>query len=501
MNTLAARSIRLSNLLAGLAAVPPEQDIRISGLSQDSRRLRPGDLFCATRGLSQHGLTFWRQAQRAGAAAIAWEPPYTDLPSTKLPLLAVERLGQRLGLIADRFYDTPAHALPLIGVTGTDGKTSCAYYIAQALQAGGSVCGLLGTLGHGLFGDELQDAGLTTPDVLTIRRWLAAVRDGGGSYAVMEVSSHALDQGRVQGLPYPVAVLTNLGRDHLDYHPDVAHYAAAKRRLFTDYQPRHCVLNLDDAFGQELAAELGQSDDKLIVYSGSAQPRQKHYIYASRITCAPQGLCITLESSWGQGRLDSSLLGRFNASNLLAALGALLAVGLSWQDALQRLSTVHNAPGRMERIGAKTGQPLAVVDYAHTPQALEQALQALREHGAQQLWCVFGCGGDRDPGKRPLMGAIAERLADRVVITDDNPRREDPQQIIDQILGGMQAPKSVQAMPGREQAIRYALNQARSGDIVLLAGKGHENYQLIGEQRLPFDDRLIAQACLQERAA
>ena len=491
--------------MAGLAVVPPgRDDVSIKGLSQDSRHVMPGDLFIATRGLTQHGLAFWRQAQQAGAAAIIWEPPYPEVPTveTGLPLVEINQLSQHLGLIADRFYDTPARSLSLVGVTGTDGKTSCAYYIAQALCAGGSTCGLLGTLGHGVFGGELHDAGLTTPDVITIRRWLASVRDYPGAHAVMEVSSHALDQGRVQGLPYMIAVLTNLGRDHLDYHPDLGHYAAAKRRLFTDYQPRYCVLNLDDAFGQQLATELGRSENsQLITYSCKIRPPQKHAIYARQIHCSPEGLHLGLESSWGRGNVKSCLLGRFNASNLMAALGVLLALGCPWQEALQVLGKVHNAPGRMERLGGNPGQPLVVVDYAHTPQALEHALQALREHGARQLWCVFGCGGDRDPGKRPLMGAVAERWADQVIITDDNPRSEDPHRIIQQILNGMQSPQNVRSIAGREQAIRYALRQAKPDDIVLIAGKGHENYQLIGEQRLPFDDRAIVQTCLQELAA
>lgn len=491
-------TIQLSQLLAGLAVVPTELDRNISGIQTDSRQVQSGDLFCAVQGSRQHGLDFLSAVQAAAAAAVVWEPPYPENPVSSLPLFAITDLSQHLGLLTDRFYHSPAQSLRLIGVTGTDGKTSCAYYIAQALQQIKGCCGIAGTLGAGLSNEVLQNTGLTTADVVTVRRWLAAVRDAGAHYAVMEVSSHALDQGRVQGLPYQVAVLTNLGRDHLDYHPDLNHYAAAKRRLFIDYQPRHAVLNLDDEFGQSLAAEL---DDQVIGYSSKAHPQAR--ISAQNISLTPQGMQIELSSDWGKGILASNLLGRFNASNLMAALGALLALDIPWQDALHSLSQVHNAPGRMERINVSNSHkhPVVVVDYAHTPQALLHALQALREHGGRRLWCVFGCGGDRDPGKRPLMGAIAQKWADQVIVTDDNPRTELADEIVQQILAGMLSQQGVMAIAGREHAIHYALASAQADDIVLIAGKGHEDYQIIGDQRLPFDDRAIAQVYLQERAA
>ena len=509
------RTVELSTLLAGLAPLPAALDYPISGLAQDSRKVLPGDLFCALRGLQQHGLEYWHDVQAAGAAALVWEPPspHPDLPPAaikcgSMAVVPVEELGQHLGLLADRFYKHPGAALNLVGVTGTDGKTSCAYYIAQALHDQDNPCGLAGTLGHGLYGEVLEQAGLTTADLLTLRRWLADVRDKGAHCAVMEVSSHALDQQRVQGLPFAVAVLTNLGRDHLDYHPDLAHYAATKKRLFTDYNAKHCVLNLDDAFGQQLAGELGE---RVIAYS--CEPAKMNlssysgsrYVWANCITLDTDGQHIELQSSWGQGQLSSRLLGRFNTSNLLAALATLLALGMPWQRALQRLARVSNAPGRMERLGGQSGQPLVVVDYAHTPQALEHALTALREHtnpqGSSRVWCVFGCGGERDPGKRPLMGAVAERLADHVIITNDNPRNEDPAQIITHIQAGIQVPQDCQILQDRAQAIQAALAQAQANDIVLVAGKGHEDYQVVGSQRMPFDDRVVIRGYLREQAA
>jgi UDP-N-acetylmuramoyl-L-alanyl-D-glutamate--2,6-diaminopimelate ligase len=317
----------------------------------------------------------------------------------------------------------------------------------------------------------------------------------------MEVSSHALAQQRVQDLSFAVAVLTNLGRDHLDYHASLAHYAAAKKRLFSEHNPRACVLNLDDAFGRQLAAELGEQTIGYSCAPSLGGGLSQYYIQALRIIPDTQGQRIELRSSWGEGLLQSGLLGRFNASNLLAALGTLMALGVAWDSALRCLSQVHNAPGRMERLGRAQAQPLAVVDYAHTPQALEQALTALREHSQSRLWCVFGCGGDRDPGKRSLMGEIAERLADKVVITSDNPRTEDPVAITAQIRAGLRDPQAASVIQDRAQAIHWALAQARAGDIVLVAGKGHEDYQIIGTERQAFDDRAVICAALRELAA
>lgn len=494
-------ALPLGQLLSGLAEVPAALDRPITGLASDSRQAGEGDLFLALSGLHRHGLDYLPELRRNGVAAIAWEPPYaTPLPespeSRQPPLFEVERLAHRVGTIAARFHADPCRDLALIGITGTDGKTSTAWYLARALHESKTPCGLLGTLGYGVW-NELSETGLTTPDALTIWRWLAVLRERGARHVAMEVSSHALAQGRTDGLGFTVAVLTNLGRDHLDYHGDPAAYAAAKRRLFTDPAPRHAVLNTDDAFGRELAMELGAC---AIGYGLETRPDTPRWVQGHDLQLRPEGLNLRIASSRGSGELNSGLFGRFNASNLLAALATLLALDMPLDQALARLSMVQHAPGRMERFGGGD-RPLAVVDYAHTPQALDQALQTLREHGRGRLWCVFGCGGERDSGKRPLMGAIAERRADRVVITDDNPRGEDPDAITTQILAGLRQPHRALVERDRAAAIRRALNEAQPGDVVLIAGKGHEDYQILGQRRVPFSDREIVQDWLGESAA
>ena len=490
----------LGPLLAGFAEVPtPWSRLPVSGLAADSRAVRPGDLFCAVRGGQQHGLDFLEAVRAAGAAAVIWEPPFPGrLPMSdgQWPLLAVPDLRRNLGRIAGRFYGEPSRRLDVVGLTGTDGKTSCAHFIAQALSRSETgPCGLLGTLGGGVYG--AVEPGLhTTPDPICVQAWLAGLVAAGCRHAVMEVSSHALDQGRVNGVAFAVAVLTQLSRDHLDYHRTVAAYAAAKRRLFVDQAPAQAVLNLDDAFGQTLAVDPAVRT-RIIGYGLGKRPSGlKRWVWGQNLRLTPDGLHLVVESSWGGGELHAGLLGRFNAHNLLAALATLLALELPFDQALARLAQTAPVAGRMEQIGGKLGQPLAVIDYAHTPHALEQALTGLREHHGGRLWCVFGCGGDRDSGKRPLMGEIAERLADRVIVTDDNPRSEDPAQIVRAILNGMERPAAATVIHDRRQAIGQALAEAQVGDAVLIAGKGHEADQIVGTQRLPFSDRDVARRFL-----
>ncbi len=484
----------LSTLLAGLATVSPADERPVTGLASDSRRLQPGELFIALRGIRQHGLHFVAAAERAGAVAIVWEPPCTEIPDSRLPLLAVPELSRKLGVIAARFYNQPGQHMTLIGITGTDGKTSPCHYLAQALSQPERPCGVLGTLGYGVQA-ELMPTQLTTPDALTLWQWLAGLRDRGVQHAVMEVSSHALAQGRADGLEFSVAVLTNLGRDHLDYHIDTSAYAAAKQRLFTELQPRQSVLNLDDHFGRELAERSGR---QCIGYSQAAVPPMlsERWVWGHELQLLPDGLRLRIRSPEGGGELNSPLLGRFNVSNLLAALATLLALGWPLEQALARLAQVKAPPGRMQRLGGD-GRPLAVIDYAHTPQALEQVLMALRDHGHHPIHCVLGCGGDRDPGKRPLMGLIAERWADQVTVTDDNPRWENASAITRQIIAAMQGNKH-RGINDRAQAIRAALRQACAGDTVLIAGKGHEDYQIVGDQRFEFSDYEVAAAALRE---
>ncbi len=488
----------LGALLAGLAETPQALvDLPVGGLAADSGAVRSGDLFFALRGGRRHGLEFLDAVRAAGARAVLWEPPYDDLPEANpaLPLLAVPGLRQKMGWIASRFYGEPSRRLPVVGITGTDGKTSCAHFVAQALSdAETGPCGILGTLGAGVYG-ATEAALHTTPDALAVQRWLAGLVAMGRRYAAMEVSSHALDQGRVSGVHFAVAALTNLTRDHLDYHGTPEAYAAAKRRLFFDCQPDWAVLNLDDAFGCAIA-ESWPDRSRMVGYGLGARPEWlERFVWGENLELSPAGLRLRIRSSWGDGELRAGLLGRFNAHNLLATLATLLALERPLAEALARLARTATAPGRMERLGGP-GEPLAVIDYAHTPHALEQALTALREHGGGRLWCVFGCGGDRDAGKRPLMGAAAERLADRVIVTDDNPRTENPDRIVAGILAGMRRPDTVVVIRDHRAAIFHALAEAEAGDIVLIAGKGHEDDQIVGAERFPFSDRAVALAGL-----
>lgn len=490
-----ALPLALGELLAGFTGVPAVlTDRPVADLAADSREVRPGEVFFAVRGGHRHGLEFLDAVRAAGAMAVLWEPPYDGvLPAgDALPaLLAVPGLRQKMGLIASRYYREPSRQLQVVGITGTDGKTSCAHFIAQALSdAERGPCGILGTLGAGVYG-ETEPAIHTTPDSLSVQRWLAGLVAGGRHYAAMEVSSHALDQGRVNGVEFAVAVLTNLTRDHLDYHGTPEAYAAAKRRLFFEHRPRWAVLNLDDGFGRDIAADP-RDEFQVVGYGLGERPeRLERFVWGEGLELTPAGLNLRIRSSWGDGELRAGLLGRFNASNLLATLATLLALGMPFDEALGRVARSVTAPGRMERLGGGAGQPLVVIDYAHTPHALEQVLGALREHGSGRLWCVFGCGGDRDSGKRPLMGAAAERLADRVIVTDDNPRTEDPERIVGDILAGLQHPDAVAVIRDRRAAILHALAAAEAGDIVLISGKGHEDYQIVGVERLPFSDHEV----------
>ncbi|NIR58214.1 MAG: UDP-N-acetylmuramoyl-L-alanyl-D-glutamate--2,6-diaminopimelate ligase [Gammaproteobacteria bacterium] len=481
---------RLAELLGGLATIAPAQDRAVEGLALDSRQTRPGDLFFACAGRRTHGLSYLDQALAAGAVAVAWEPPAQAEASHALsaappgtPLIRIEGLSHKIGVIADRFYGRPSAALRVIGVTGTDGKTSCAHYLAQALDDPENRCGLLGTLGYGLL--EALAPGLhTTPDAITVHRTLAALRDQGAHRAVMEVSSHALDQGRVEGVRFDVALLTNLTRDHLDYHADLAAYAQAKRRLFEREGLRAAVVNADDALGRELL-EQARPGARVVGYGLEATGAA---VRGRALALTPRGLRLEVESARGAGAVESPLLGRFNAYNVLATLAVLLESEVTFADAVQRLRRLRPPPGRMERFGGEGGRPLVVVDYAHTPGALEQALLALREHWGGWLTCVFGCGGERDAGKRPLMGAVAERLADRVIVTDDNPRDEDPAAITAGILAGMQGSGPLAVEHDRARAIAMAVGEAGAADVVLVAGKGHEDHQDSGARRVPFSD-------------
>lgn len=486
--------LALSELLTGIVTVESAADQPVTGLCLDSRRVCSGDLFFACAGRTVSGMEFIDAAIINGASAVLWEVEagVASLPlawrttpdGKRIPIIAVPDLSSYVGMIADRYYGQPSKDLFVTGITGTNGKTSCSHFLAQALSED-ATCGLLGTLGRGFFGD-LDKTRYTTPDVLACHQWLANVRDANAAHAVMEVSSHALDQGRVNGIAFDCAVFTNLSRDHLDYHPDMDHYGETKRSLFTTPGLRSAVINMDDAFGREIVSQLSSKID-IVTYGLQQQSNGVPKVLGQGLKLTTEGITMQVSSPWGQGRLHAPLLGRFNASNLLAVLSVLLISEVAFADALERMSRLTTVPGRMECLGGKD-QPLVVVDFAHTPDALQQVLSALREHCTGKLWCVFGCGGERDKGKRPMMGEVVERLADYVVITDDNPRREHPVNIIAAIQEGMNNPDGVYVERARDKAIALALKNAQVGDVILVAGKGHETEQRVGNAVLPFSD-------------
>lgn len=463
-------------------------DAEIHSLTLDSRAVVPGCLFLAVPGQRHDGRDYIARALEAGAAAIVYEAQGAQVSSAAVPLVPVEGLVAQLSAIAGRFYDQPSAQLGVIGVTGTNGKTSVSQMLAQVLTSLGQPCGIIGTLGSGMPG-ELNDHGMTTPDALRVQQQLAGLRDQGARWVSMEVSSHALDQGRVEALDFDVAVFTNLSRDHLDYHGDMDSYGAAKARLFQ--RPLgHAVINLDDPFGRQL---LPLCSCPVITYSLHDPVAS---LYCTDIRYNSQGIQACLHAEGQRLSLTSPLLGDFNLSNLLAVIAALMAAGIELPQALTAVAAVQAPAGRMQRLGGEA-LPLVVIDYAHTPDALEKALAALRAHTRGRLTCVFGCGGDRDNGKRPLMARAAELGADALVITDDNPRTEPSAVIIEQILSGIEHTGNVAVIANRAEAISQIIQQARAGDVILLAGKGHETYQEIDGVRHPFSDIEQAEAALQ----
>jgi len=482
-------SALLSDLLAGFARAP---ELEVTGVETDSRRVTAGDAFLAVKGVGSHGLSHVEQALERGASAVVWEPAPgiaepEDLP---VPQIAVAGLSKQVGAIAARFHGEPAKRLFTVGVTGTDGKTSTAYLVAQALDALQAPCGYLGTIGYGRVA-ALTEASHTTPDAIRLQELFAGFAAEGLKAVAMEVSSHALDQARVSGIGFDVAILTNITRDHLDYHGTIEAYATAKQKLFTDYRRGIAVLNRDDAAGAALAAQL----DSVIVYGIEGRvPDSGQWLVARELKLTGTGLAFTLASSWGEVRVASRLLGRFNVYNLLAVIATLLAKGVSLTDAVAVVPTLKTVPGRIEGFTGPKAGPLVVVDYAHTPEALAQILTAVRAHCAGQLVCVFGCGGDRDRGKRPLMGRAAEQGADVVIVTDDNPRSEAPAAIAGEILKDLAEPAKVRVIHDRAEAIRTAVAAAGPHDVVVVAGKGHETIQTVGTEVRAFSDRAFVAA-------
>ena len=479
-----ARSMSLQQLLGATAAAHGQR--RVTGLALDSRRLQPGDLFFALPGAACDGRNFLPMAVAAGAAAIVAERGLNDLQraaAAAVPLFEVDALAANLGALAARFYGDPSRQMYLAGVTGTNGKTTVAQLLAQLLRGFYGQCGVIGTLGASIDDSKQDDSGAaevlnTTPDALALQRQLAEWQL---SHAVLEASSHGLLQGRLNGLSFDSALFTNLSRDHLDYHGDMARYGAAKALLFQGRLLAAAIVNADDPMAASLLRQVRPQATRLS-YSIAGR---KAALQASDIRHHAAGLSARIATPWGSGDVHSPLPGDFNLSNVLAVIAAACHAGMPLTEVLARLPHLQAVTGRMQQLPNERGLQL-VIDYAHTPEALRQALRALRAHSDGRLICVFGCGGERDSGKRPLMGAVASAHADRVIVTSDNPRGESPEAIISEIVAGADGPVEVEV--DRARAIARAVAAARPGDCILVAGKGHESSQLTGSERLPFSD-------------
>ena len=499
------------------------------GLSDNSKKVHEGFLFLASAGQSivmddqtkkwpQHGIVYAGEAVNRGATLIVWEPTeeVNEMPAvcevkgkSDVPLIRVESLHEKIGEIASRFYQHPSHAMKVIGITGTNGKTSIAHFVAQTIQLMGHTCAVIGTLGNGLYG-ELEESSHTTPDAITLQALMADFRARQVDTIVMEVSSHALAQGRVNGVAFNSAIFSNLSRDHLDYHGDMENYADEKIKLFQFASLEHMIVNLDDDFSNKIVAiaktKSEQNSDKLSTYS--KQNNNADY-FASDIVMDSHGLSFKLiNKSQADMRysVKSHLLGAFNIDNLLAMIAVVHQHGYPLDKITNAISQLNTVPGRMEKVGDAVKddtlkQALIVIDYAHTPDALEKSLAALKLHTQGKLFCVFGCGGDRDTGKRPLMAKVAEQQADRVIVTTDNPRTEAAEQIITEIMAGFNHKEAIMIEVDREQAIINAIQQANSDDVVLIAGKGHENYQDIQGVKRPFSDKSCILSAIAQKQA
>ncbi|MBI1396481.1 MAG: UDP-N-acetylmuramoyl-L-alanyl-D-glutamate--2,6-diaminopimelate ligase [Betaproteobacteria bacterium] len=481
-----------AELLGRLAAL----GVHPRSVTQDSRDVGSGDLFLAFPGGRFDGRDYIGQAVDRGACAVIWDTDGCEWPAARrIPNLGVSGLRELAGAIAAHVYGHPARELWVAGVTGTNGKTSCTHWIAEALGRCGTRAAVVGTLGNG-FPGELGRATHTTPDPVALQRELRRLRTLGARAIAMEVSSHALDQGRVDDVRFATALFTNLTRDHLDYHGSMEAYAEAKARLFSWPDLANAIINVDDRFGRDLVTRVDRNRTRVLGYGIG-----RGDIAAHEVKMATSGLALRVTSPWGEATLSSRMIGGFNVGNLLGSLGVLMTAEVPLPDAVAALSQVSSVPGRIELLRTP-GAPLVVVDYAHTPDALEKVLETLRElvghDTGARLVCVFGCGGERDPGKRPVMGEIATRLADFAIITNDNPRGEDPRAIAEQIVAG--SADNHEVILDRERAIAQALSVAREADVILIAGKGHEAHQDIGGRRFPFNDLQVARRLLDARS-
>ncbi|WP_416191391.1 UDP-N-acetylmuramoyl-L-alanyl-D-glutamate--2,6-diaminopimelate ligase [Neisseria sp. CCUG12390] len=466
-------------------------------LHSDSRQIKAGDIFIACQGEYTDGRSYIPAAIANGAAFVFWDDDgkFQWNAEWNVPNQGIKDLKHRAGILAAEVYGNVSDGLRVWGVTGTNGKTSITQWLAQAADLLGEPCAVIGTVGNGFWG-RLEEATHTTPDPVTVQTLLHRFKNQGAKAVAMEVSSHGLDQFRVNGVPFQTAVFTNLTRDHLDYHGTMEAYGEIKARLFYWQGLQHAVINVDDGYGEALAGRLKTECPELQVYGYGFSEQADIKIAAFQ--ASSDGMSVVFDTPWGKGECKSRLLGRFNAQNLAACVGVLCANGYPLDKVLNVLAQIRPATGRMDCI-MNSGKPLVVVDYAHTPDALEKALATLQEIKPQaaNLWCVFGCGGNRDRGKRPLMGAAAAAGADKVVVTSDNPRMENPQDIINDILPAVTHPEKVEA--DRQAAIEYAVAHAVANDIILIAGKGHETYQDVQGVKHHFSDFEIAENALDKR--
>jgi UDP-N-acetylmuramoyl-L-alanyl-D-glutamate--2,6-diaminopimelate ligase len=484
--------VPVAALLGVLAAEAPrligDASVRLFGVHQDSRRVEPGDLFVARSGGKVSGASFAQAAVERGAAALIVERG-SPLPALAVPMIEVADARRSLALAAEAVYGTPTRALSLVGITGTNGKTTTSWLVERALTGAGQKPARLGTVGFA-FGGESVDSALTTPEADDISRYAARTRDAGGTHFVMEVSSHALSLDRVSALHFAVAAFSNLTQDHLDFHGSLSAYGETKARLFTDLLPEASVVNVDDLFGAKLAQRAHGKRLRVSKRSGAD-------VCPKQVSVDAQGIRGVFHTPSGEVLLESRLVGEHNLENLLLALGILQALNVDLKAAASALGEAPQVPGRLERCDEPGDDILVLVDYAHTPDALERALIAVRSLTARRVLCVFGCGGDRDPQKRPRMGGAVGRLADYAWLTNDNPRSEDPRAIAAAVEVGLrEMDAKYEVELDRARAIELAIARAEPGDVVLIAGKGHEPYQLIGGQSFAFDDRVEARRAL-----
>lgn len=495
----------LLELLSGLATVPDPAhqavNVVVTGIQLDSRMLRKGDLFLACFGRNHDAREFIGEAIKTGVTAVLAETG-GQWQGTQIidgiAVIAVDNLSAKLSEIAARFYGHPSRRLSVIGITGTNGKTSCSQFIAQALANSGFSCGTIGTLGYGVYG-KLQETQLTTPDPVFTQMALAEMVQGGIDPVVMEVSSVGLHQKRVKAVKFDTAIFTNLTRDHLDYHESMEAYGNNKKKLFTSEGLSRAIINLDDPYALSVINAIAPSVE-MCTYSIKNSAAT---VYAESLTLTRQGFEARVVTPIGAGVIKGKLFGYFNVSNLLAVISVLVSYlpkkkELDIEQLCELVSGLSPVDGRMQIVG-DTAEITALVDYAHTPDGLRSALKGLRDHFSGNIWCVFGCGGNRDKGKRPIMGEIAEAFADKVIIADDNPRNEEGDKIVEHIQSGMKSPEQTVVLRDREKAIAYAIGNAEPGDVVLVAGKGHETYQDVGGSRLIFSDANQVRLALQAR--